>query len=55
MEIQKVLDELPEYLLPDALNTLKELLANSNEKSMRSAHIKLILEEDKELLELLAQ
>jgi formate dehydrogenase maturation protein FdhE len=52
-ELHKVIDDIPESALQQALNLLKEL--TDAEKSKRRAHIDLILKEDIELLKMLAK
>jgi hypothetical protein len=54
-EIQKVLTEVPEYVLPEILNYLKEVQQLSSEQVKLNQHLSQILNEDKELLERLAQ
>jgi hypothetical protein len=55
LEIDKVLDSIPENVLPDVLNFLKELQKTPAEKVRLSGNLRQILTEDKELLERLAQ
>ena len=55
LEIDKVLDSIPENVLPDVLNFLKELQKIPAEKVRLSGNLRQILTEDKELLERLAQ
>lgn len=54
-EIEKLLDDAPENALIEALSILKDGSAQCDEKEKRMAHIKLILKEDKTLLNRLAQ
>lgn len=54
-EIQKVLDTVPESVLQDVLNFLKELQDQPAEKVRRTSDLRKILSEDKDLLEKLAQ
>jgi mRNA-degrading endonuclease RelE of RelBE toxin-antitoxin system len=54
-EIQKVLDEVPENLLPDILDFLKELQEQPTKKVQLTNHLRKILLEDKVLLEKLAK
>ncbi len=55
IEIQKVLDNVPENLLHDILDLLKDL-QNESPKRIEITHsLRQILAEDKELLELLAK
>lgn len=54
-EIQKVLDTVPENILPDVLDYLR-LLQNQKETGAElSIHMRQILAEDKALLQKLAQ
>lgn len=53
-EIQKVIDEIPDNVLQDILDYLKQLQDISQSKLELSKNLKLILTEDKELLEKLA-
>jgi hypothetical protein len=55
IEIEKLIPDASENALVEALDILKKDLDASKEKSERAAHIKLILEEDIELLKRLAQ
>jgi hypothetical protein len=55
IEIDKVLDSIPENVLPDVLKFLKELQKTPAEKVILSGNLRQILTEDKELLERLAQ
>ena len=54
-EIQKVLDEVPENVLPDVLDFLRELQKHPAEDIQLAKFMKKILKEDKELLERLAK
>jgi mRNA-degrading endonuclease RelE of RelBE toxin-antitoxin system len=54
-EIQKVLDKIPEAILQDVLDFLKELQNQPGEKVKLTNNLRQILSEDKELLERLAQ
>jgi len=54
-EIHKVIDTIPDNVLPDILDYLKELQAISHSKIELSRNLKLILSEDRELLEKLAR
>ncbi len=54
-EIQKVLDSVPESILQDVLDFLKELQAQPVDKVKLTNNLRQILSEDKELLEKLAQ
>jgi hypothetical protein len=54
-EIQKVLDQVPENVLPEILNYLKQIQHQSPDQVKLSNNLKKILSEDKELLEKLAQ
>jgi hypothetical protein len=54
-EIQKTLDEVPEDVLPEILDYLKELQKQSAQNIQLAKFMKLTLTEDKELLEKLAQ
>ena len=54
-EIGKVLDRVPEKLLQDILNLLKEVEAEKNVKNKLTSNLKRILSEDNELLQKLAQ
>lgn len=54
-EIQKVLDSVPENVLQDVLDFLKELQDQPEEKVRLTNNLRKILSEDKELLERLAQ
>ena len=54
-EIQKVLDGVPENVLKDVLDFLKELQNQPADKIKLTNNLRQILSEDKELLEKLAQ
>lgn len=54
-EIQKTLDDVPEDVLPEVLEYLKELQKQSAEGIELAKFMKQTLTEDKELLEKLAQ
>ncbi|MEZ4800281.1 MAG: hypothetical protein R2809_11010 [Flavobacteriales bacterium] len=54
-EIQKVLDTVPESVLQDVLNFLRELQDQPAEKVRLTSDLRKILSEDKDLLEKLAQ
>ena len=54
-EIQKVLDSVPETILQDVLDFLKELQDQPIEKVKLTNNLRKILAQDKELLERLAQ
>ena len=53
-EIQKAIDSVPESVLADILDYLKQIQITPNEKIDLSRHLGLILREDKELLQRLA-
>jgi uncharacterized protein YeeX (DUF496 family) len=53
-EIHKVIDAIPDNVLQDILDYLKQLQDISQSKLELSKNLKLILTEDKELLEKLA-
>jgi hypothetical protein len=55
MEIQKVLDNVPENLLHDILELLKDLQNESTEQIQITHSLRQILSEDKELLDRLAK
>ncbi|WP_448702241.1 hypothetical protein ACFGVR_07915 [Mucilaginibacter sp. AW1-3] len=55
MEIQQVLDKVPEDKLAGILDYLKQFQSQTSEQTELSGYIKKILTEDKELLEKLAQ
>lgn len=54
-EIQKSLDKVPERVLQDVLNFLKQIENQSIEKVNLTMNLKDILTEDRELLERLAK
>lgn len=54
-EIQKALDEVPETALEDILKYLKEVRSKSSDKVEMSRNLRKILNEDKALLDRLAQ
>ena len=54
-EIQKVLDKVPDDVLPDILNYLKHVEHQSHDSIKFNNNLKKILAEDKELFERLAQ
>ncbi len=54
-EIQKVLDSVPENVLQDVLDFLKELQDQPADKVRLTNNLRQILAEDKDLLEKLAQ
>jgi hypothetical protein len=54
-EIQKTLDEVPENVLQDILDYLKEIQGKSPDKLRLSKNLRDILTEDKDLLERLAK
>jgi hypothetical protein len=54
-EIQKVLDQVPESVLQDVLDFLKELQTKSADQIKLANNLRKILSEDRELLEKLAQ
>jgi len=54
-EIQKVLDQVPESVLQDVLDFLKELQTKSVDDIKLANNLRKILSEDRELLEKLAQ
>lgn len=54
-EIQKVLDSVPENVLQDVLDFLKELQDKPSDKVRLTNNLRQILSEDKELLERLAK
>jgi hypothetical protein len=53
-EIKKAIDEVPESVLVDILDYLKQVKASPKEKIDLSRHLGLIIREDKELLKRLA-
>ena len=54
-EIQKVLDQVPESVLQDILDFLKELQTKSVDDIKLANNLRKIISEDRELLEKLAQ
>jgi len=54
-EIVKVLDRVPEKLLQDILDLLKEVESEKAMNNKLASHLKKILSEDSELLDKLAQ
>jgi len=54
-EIQKVLDQVPESVLQDVLDFLKELQTKSVDDIKLANNLRKIISEDRELLEKLAQ
>lgn len=54
-EIQKVLDSVPETVLKDVLDFLKELKEQPADKTRLARNLRQILADDKDLLEKLAQ
>ncbi|MCX6353114.1 MAG: hypothetical protein NTX03_14835 [Bacteroidetes bacterium] len=54
VEIQKVLDNIPESILKDILSYLKELQGKDKSHVENVTHLRQILEEDTELLKKLA-
>lgn len=54
-EIQKVLENVPENILQDILDLLKGIQNQPNDKLEITHSLRQILDEDKELLEKLAQ
>lgn len=55
LEIQKVLDQVPENSLPDVLLYLKEVQKRTASEITNAQHLGKILKEDRELLQKLAQ
>jgi len=55
IEIQKVLDNVPDNLLEDVLSYLQEVQKRTASDFNNSQHLKKILTEDEELLKKLAQ
>jgi hypothetical protein len=53
-EIQKAIDNLPDSVLADILDYLKQLQVAPSDKIDLSRHLGLILREDKDLLQKLA-
>jgi hypothetical protein len=54
-EINKTLDKVPENVLPDILDYLKQIEAQSSDHAKLTSNFKKILLEDKGLLERLAK
>jgi hypothetical protein len=54
-EIKRVVDSAPDNILEDVLEYLKSVLAASHENAQDIQHLRQILQEDKKLLERLAQ
>ena len=54
-EIQEALNKVPENVLQDILNYLKDFQTKTKDQVEKTRHIKRILTEDRELLEKLAQ
>ena len=54
-EISKVLDQVPEKLLADILDLLKEVQSDKTSSSTLTSNFKKILSEDSDLLHKLAQ
>lgn len=54
LEIRKAIDSVPESVLVDILEYLKQIQITPSEKIDLSQHLGLILREDKELLQRLA-
>ena len=54
-EIQKILEEVPEEVLHDLLEYLREAQKLTRDQAALSSHLRKILSEDRELLEKLAQ
>ncbi|MCX6238065.1 MAG: hypothetical protein NTY07_11025 [Bacteroidia bacterium] len=54
LEIRKAIDSVPESVLVDILEYLKQIQITPGEKIDLSQHLRLILREDKELLQRLA-
>jgi len=55
IEIQRVLDQVPDNLLEDVLSYLQEVQKRTASEFSNSQHLKKILTEDRELLKKLAQ
>jgi len=53
-EIQKAIDNLPDSVLVDILDYLKQIQVSPSDKIDLSKHLGLILREDKDLLQKLA-
>jgi hypothetical protein len=54
-EIQKLLDTVPENVLQDLLDYLKQASHQTKDQSELSSYLKKILAEDKQVLEMLAK
>ena len=54
-EIQKLLDTVPEDVLKDLLQYLKETQKQSKDQAALASHLRKIICEDRDLLEKLAQ
>jgi hypothetical protein len=54
-EIQKLLDTVPENVLQDLLDYLKQASHQTKDQSELSSYLKKILSEDKQVLEMLAK
>lgn len=55
IEIQKVLDQVPENLLEDVLSYVQDVQKRGTSEVSNSQHLQKILTEDRELLKKLAQ
>jgi hypothetical protein len=55
LEIQKVIENIPDDILNDVLDFLKELEKRDVDKVALTNHLRKILTEDKDLLQRLAQ
>jgi uncharacterized tellurite resistance protein B-like protein len=54
-EIQKLLDTVPENVLQDLLDYLQEAQKQTKDQAELTSHLRKIINEDRELLEKLAQ
>jgi hypothetical protein len=54
LEIKKAIDSVPDSVLVDIFEYLKQIQTTPSEKVELSQHLRLILREDKELLQRLA-
>jgi hypothetical protein len=54
-EINKVIDSMPDEVLANILNYVKDIAKNDYQNIKRADNLKRILEEDRELLEKLAR
>jgi hypothetical protein len=54
-EIQKVIDQVPDEMLEDVLNFLRDLQRKSTDQIKLASNLRKIISEDRELLEKLAQ